>query len=242
MMTLFDTHIIVDWSARSTPSPDNPAADAIWWAAVRDGCPLEARYNRTRHEAVEDLTAFIGRELDDKRRVLAGFDFPFGYPAGVAARLTGQTSALALWDWLVERIEDKPDNRNNRYAIAGAMNQCWPGIGPFWGRPLAWCCPLIPVRKRERTCRDQHPRERRFADCHANGAKTVWQLAGAGAVGSQVLMGLPALKRLLEDPRISGRGTVWPFKTGLCAPDTWKTPLVLAEVYPSLLRKDPHQP
>ena len=66
-------------------------------------------------------------------------------------------------------------------------------------------------------------------------AKTVWQLAYAGSVGSQVLVGLPAVKRLIEDPRIAGRAAVWPLQTGLRTPNA---PVVIAEVYPSLLRKE----
>ncbi len=237
-MPLFDTHIVVDWSARSKPSPARPSRDSIWWAAVRDGSALEPRYIRTRHEAVERLAAFIAGELDAGRRVLAGFDFPFGYPEGVAERLTGDASALALWDWLAARVEDRPDNGNNRFAVAEEMNRFWPGVGPFWGRPPAWHYPQIPVRARDRTRREGHPPERRIADRRAREAKTVWQLAYSGSVGSQVLVGLPALKRLLEDPRIGSRGAVWPFHTGLRAPDTREKPLVVAEIYPSLLRKE----
>ena len=237
-MPLFDTHIVVDWSARSKPSPARPNRDSIWWAVVRNGSALEPQYLRTRHEAVESLAVFIAGELDAGRRVLAGFDFPFGYPAGVAERLTGQASAATVWNWLMTRIEDKPDNDNNRFAVAEAMNRRWPGVGPFWGRPPAWRYPQIPVRARDRTCREGHPPERRIADKRAMEAKTVWQLAYAGSVGSQVLVGLPALKRLLADPRIGGCGRVWPFDTGLRAPDTREAPLVLAEIYPSLLRKE----
>ena len=196
---------------------------------------MEPHYVRTRHEAVEHLSAFVAGELDAGRRVLAGFDFPFGYPAGVAERLTGRAGAHAVRDWLAERIEDRPDNSNNRFAVADEMNRCWPGAGPFWGRPPAWRHEQVPVRARDRTCREGHPAERRIADLRATGAKTVWQLAYAGSVGSQVLVGLPALKRLLGDRRIGGRGAIWPFDTGLQAPDTRKTPLVLAEIYPSLL-------
>ncbi len=232
-MPLFETHIVVDWSAKSERATGK---DSIWWAAViGEDCVLEPRNPPTRHAAIESLAAFIADELDAGRRVLAGFDFPFGYPAGVAERLTGRAAAFALWDWLAERIEDKPDNRNNRFEVAEKINGCWQGVGPFWGRPRQWSqFTNIPTREKDRTCQ---PLERRIADLRAKGAKTVWQLAYAGSVGSQVLMGLPALKRLLGDPRIGGRAAVWPFDTGLQPPDTGKTPLVLAEIYPSLLRK-----
>ena len=97
-MPLFDTHIMVDWSARSKPSPKKPTKDAIWWAVAREAevADAEIEYVRTRHSTVQSLTRCIEDEVSQDRRVLAGFDFPFGYPAGVAQHLTGQASALAL--------------------------------------------------------------------------------------------------------------------------------------------------
>ncbi len=234
-MTIFHTHVIVDWSARSKPSPVRATKDAIWWAVAQDGVVQAPEYARTRHDAVKRLAALIAAELDAARQVLIGFDFPFGYPAGVAAHLTGQASALALWNWLAVLIEDAGDNANNRFEIAEAINRTYPGLGPFWGRPGTWPYPEVPTRESSRTGREAHPPECRIADRCAIGAKTVWQLAYAGSVGSQVLLGLPALKRLIADPRLKDRLAVWPFDTGLCVPEA---PAVIAEIYPSLLRRE----
>ena len=176
----------------------------------------------------------IAGELDSGRRLLVGFDFPFGYPEGVAARLTGEACALALWDWLAARVDDQPDNENKRYDVAAEINAAYPGLGPCWGRPGKWPYPTIPVKESERTEKACHPPERRIADRCAKGSKTVWQLAYTGSVGSQVLLGLPALKRLVADSSIAGRAAVWPFQAGLRTPEA---PAVIAEVYPSLLRE-----
>ena len=234
-MTIFHTHVIVDWSARSKPSPARPTKDAIWWAVAKDGVVEDPVYARTRHDAVERIADLIATELDADRRVLIGFDFPFGYPAGVARHLTGEASALALWTWLAARIEDAENNANNRYQVAQKINQVYSGIGPFWGRPQSWRYPDVPTRASRRTHREAHPPERRIADSQAKGAKTVWQLAYAGSVGSQVLLGLPTLKRLIEYPRMKGRLAIWPFDTGLRAPEAQA---VIAEIYPSLLRRE----
>ncbi len=231
MTRSFDTYIIVDWSARAAPSPDRPVKDAIWiGVAHAEGGAAAVSYHRTRHAAMAVLTARIESELDAGRRVLAGFDFPLGYPAGVAARITGAADALALWDWLANAIRDDADNANNRFEIAARINALYDGVGPFWGRPEGADHPLIPVRKSARSGSD-HPTETRHAERAATGAKTVWQLMYAGSVGSQVLMGLPALHRLRREPRLAGAVQVWPFDTGLHAPTGGA---VLVEIYPSL--------
>ena len=240
-MPVFHTHIVVDWSARSKRSPVKPTKDAIWWAVARvNGGSValcEPEYARTRHDTVQRLVRLIADELDKGRHVLVGFDFPFGYPQGVAAHVTGEgsVSPLAMWGWLADRIKDAPNNANNRFRVAAAINKCYPGIGPCWGRHASWACPDVPTKGSARTRQDCHPPERRIADQCAAGAKTVWQLAYAGSVGSQVLVGLPAVKGLIEEPRIAGRAAVWPLQTDLRTP---KAPVVIAEVYPSLLREE----
>jgi hypothetical protein len=230
---LFDTVVMVDWSARSSPSPARPAADAIWTgiARVADGRSAvgEAVYRRTRAGALAELVALLAGERRAGRRVLAGFDFPFGLPAGAAERIAGRPDGLALWDWLAARIEDRPDNANNRYALAEEINALWPGPGPFWGRPRGLDRPGVPERKAGIVY--SRPAERRIVERRVRAAKPVWQLAYAGSVGSQALLGIAGLARLRRDPRLAGIA-VWPFETGLAAP---VAPIVLAEIYPSLL-------
>jgi len=236
---LFDSYLMVDWSARATPSPRRASPDAIWHAlARRDGPAIRVAppvYQRSRAAAVAAIAESLAAESDAGRRVLAGFDFPFGYPAGVAARIAGRASALALWDWLADAIEDGPDNANNRFAVAARINRLYEGLGPFWGRPAGCVLADLPARGRARHGSD-HPPERRLTDRRLPRAQPVWKLYTTGSVGSQVLLGLPALVRLRRDPRLGPRTRVWPFETGLARPDAQ---VVLAEIYPSMLAPDP---
>ncbi len=236
-MPLFHTYIIVDWSAKSELSSAKPCRDAIWWAIARAksrNVMVEVpEYARGRHNAIERLAAIVTAERTANRRVLLGFDLPFGFPAGVAKHLTGSANALKLWDWLDKRIKDNKDNNNNRFEVAGEINQTYPGVGPFWGCPAKSKYLGIPAKKSSRTCQELHPREYRIADLRAEGAKTVWQLYGAGSVGSQVLVGLPAIKRLISHLDIGNQVSIWPFQTGLCVPDA---SVIIVEIYPSLIR------
>lgn len=226
---IFATHVMVDWSARSAPSPLRESADALW-LCVAGRAP---QYFRTRAELVAWLAAFVAEERAGGRRVLAGFDFPFGYPQGFAARLTGRAEALAVWDWLGARVTDGPDNRHNAFAVAEAINAEFGG-GPFWGRPRGAAHPGVPERKADLAAVGL-PDFRRV-EAVAKGAKSCWQLAYAGSVGAQALTGIAALARLRRDPRLAG-AAVWPFETGLAPPDA---PLALVEIYPSLLAPAAH--
>ena len=68
--------------------------------------PQEPIYCRTRIEAEARIGDLIAGERAAGRRLLAAFDFPFGYPRGVARAITGSDDPLVLWDWLAARIED----------------------------------------------------------------------------------------------------------------------------------------
>jgi molybdopterin-guanine dinucleotide biosynthesis adapter protein len=219
---LFDTVIIVDWSAANVPSPAKPSADAIWIGVVRDGVE-NATYHRTRADAETAIVALLDAEALAGRRVLLGCDFPMGYPAGFAGRLTGFRDAPAVWEWLAERIEDAPDNRNNRFDVAADINTRMGGGGPFWGRPAGQVFAALPTTKAVDYDALELP-ERRAVEVKVPKAQPVWKLYTTGSVGSQTLMGLPMIHRLAQRAGV----TVWPF-----APPTGA--VVVAEIYPSLL-------
>jgi hypothetical protein len=212
---MFDRVVIVDWSARSSPSPARPSADAIWIGAAGAG----EVYHRTRAAAEADLAGRIAG-LPAGQRMLVGFDFPFAFPAGFAAAL-GCAGPLDVWNWLAERVRDGPGNANNRFETAAAVNRMFPGTGPFWGCPPGLGLPDLPERG---TARHGHGLpERRAVEAQVPRAQPVWKLYTTGSVGSQALLGLPVLSRLRRLPGV----TVWPFEA--------MGRVVLAEVWPSLL-------
>lgn len=221
-MSDFDIVVMVDWSGGNDRGT-RPKKDAIWACVVRDTGVETPVYLRNRQVAEAWLVDLLDAELAAGHRVLAGFDFPFGYPQSVARQITGKPSPFALWDWLEKRIEDSPKS-NNRWQVAGAMNARFPGIGPFWGNGSKVDVDGLPRKGRART--DHGQPELRAVEAMAKGIFSVWQLAGAGCVGSQVLMGLPVLARVRR--RYAGKISVWPFEASIGQ-------IVLAEIWPSII-------
>lgn len=217
----FDVVVAVDWSARNSPSPAKPSADAIWIGVAREGGE-ETSYHRTRAAAMAWLEGWLGAEVAAGRRVLVGLDFPFGWPAGFAASVAGEASALAVWDRLAEMVEDGDDNASNRWDVAAGLNALFAGVGPFWG------CPAGEARQGLAPTKAGWGGHglpgRRAADAAAPRAQPGWKLYTTGSVGSQALLGQARLAAL----RRRAPCAVWPFE----APDA---PVVLAEIYPSLI-------
>ena len=230
---MFDAHVMVDWSAANVP---RTGRDSIWicWRGA-GGERLDNPPTRQEAKALihDRLTGAVARG----ERVLLGFDFPFGYPAGFAAKLgLGGTAWRAVWDEIARLIEDDDKNRSNRFEVAATLNRRISNRAlPFWGCPAKQAGDyLAPTRP----CYDENGlAERRLIDgpCYMPGAQPCWKLAYPGSVGSQVLTGIPIVRALRNDPDLKERARIWPFETGLRAPDD--PGLVFAEVYPSLWRK-----
>ena len=216
----FDSYVAVDWSGGADRGP-RPSADAIWIAAILGGQAQPSLYCRNRVEAEAQLADLIAAERAAGRRVFLGFDFAFALPKGVAERLTGTADPFALWALLDGKINDMKDGRD-RIRVAADLNRDLPGEGPFWANPFGQDVAHV-ARKKPL---DFKVREHRATELACPSAKTVWQLAGAGSVGSQFLMGVPVLARLRQ--RFAGEVAVWPF-------DAPEAPIVMAEIYPSLL-------
>jgi molybdopterin molybdotransferase len=229
----YDTFVMVDWSGGNDRGP-TPKPDAIW-ACIAGQDPV---YFRNRQLVEIWLTDLFQSERAAGRRVLAGFDFPFAYPKGFATSVTGSADPLALWAWFADAITDAPKS-NNRFDIAGSLNSQSDGVGPFWGNGLAHRD--IDHLPRKGLARTPSPfSEHRQVETRAKGSFTCWQLAGAGAVGSQVMMGLPVLHRLRT--RFAPDIQVWPFEKS-------DAQITLVEIWPTLhagpapadMIKDAHQ-
>jgi molybdopterin-guanine dinucleotide biosynthesis protein B len=220
----FDSVIIADWSASNLPTSATNRANAIW-IGCHDAEGAAEWHHRTRATAEAQIGTLIDTAVAAGRRLLIGFDFAFGYPGGFAMGLTGEARAPAVWRWLAAHIEDAPDNRNNRFAVAAAINAAFPsGPGPFWSHPSNQSWPGLPARRTGIDHAVLGLAETRRVEALARPAKSPFMLFNPGSVGSQSLLGLPMIHRLSRRPDTA----VWPF----AAPDA---PVVLAEVYPSLL-------
>jgi hypothetical protein len=245
---LFDAYLAIDWSARDSPSPRRPSRDAVWLAHQSARHDITATvYARTREECFQKLRSLLAGHVAGGERVFVGFDFPFGFPSGFASALGldpvgGRSAWRLIWDELSVLICDEPDNRNNRFDAAAALNRrCGDRPGPLWGCPAGVPRPWLPARSpRYPYAASQGPMlERlRWTEKRQSGTQPVWKLFGAGSVGSQCLMGIPYVLRLREDAELRDVSRIWPFETGFAEPEASRPPgepfVMHAEIWPSL--------
>lgn len=171
------------------------ARTRIWLAESRGGRVLRVECGRDRAQVVAHLIECARREP----RLVIGLDFAFSFPRWFAHEL-GARSGREVWEVVARAGEDW-------------LERCPP---PFWGQP---CKPRpAPVEGRG----DWRATE--LASLPVAGArpKSVFQVGGAGSVGTGSLRGMPFLREL-QDAGLS----IWPF-------DRPRLPLVV-EIYPRYL-------
>lgn len=247
MGTLFDTYVIVDWSASSRPRRGN---DSIWICVhTVDGIELALDNPPTRREASGLVQSHLFEQCRGGRRVLVGFDFPYGYPAGFGSQLglVGSRPWRAIWRYLRQQVTDGPNNANNRFDVAAGMNsRIGRPPGPFWGCPPARASSTLTVRRRctfpfdganQAGLAEYRITEQRLQQQRSR-VQATWKLMGAGSVGSQTLLGLPVLEDLHSCPALQRLSRVWPFETGLCPPEVAGPHVVHAEIWPGVVEVD----
>jgi hypothetical protein len=246
-MTLFDAYIFVDWSARNGLSPATPRKDTIWIGELLAEGDATETYCRGRSEATALVRDRLVGHVAEERRVLVGFDFPYGYPSGFAAAL-GSTGEpwRDVWDVLSAEVDDAEDNVSNRFEAAANLNRrIGGGPGPFWGCGARAVPGGLTGTKKGLfdfpfASRGGDLGRLRITDTALSGVQEVWKLSGAGSVGSQALVRIPRVRQLQDDPALAEVSAVWPFETGLTEhPVPKRGPFVLhAEIWPGIIDSD----
>jgi hypothetical protein len=243
---LFDRYLMVDWSASNVPKRGK---DSIW---IRSLGVVDDRYDlienpRTRTAARERVRAELCASVARRERVLVGFDFPYGYPRGLAEALG--LSGLpwrAIWRYLSAAITDGPGNVNNRFEVASELNRRLV-THAYWGCPHGRELEYLSPRKDEVrysfAADDVGLPEWREAELalRARGIhpQAVWKLLGAGSVGSQALVGIPVVAALRDDPDLQPFSSVWPFETRLPELESGRPTIVHVEIWPSIVDVGP---
>jgi hypothetical protein len=247
-MPIFDAYLMVDWSANSKPKTKK---DSIWAAWLQRGRKLEVRNLPTRAEALEFAFECLRPASREGLRTLAGFDFAYAYPKGLAAALgwTPQEEKAPwryVWDQIASAVGNaaQPRNVNDRFSAAANLNRRIgdpTAPGPFWARPVSKTVlpGLLPTRSifPYALADGGYIESRRLTDIP--GAQEVWKLFTAGSVGSQSLLGIPVVRGLRDDQDLRSHSRVWPFETDFSPnPAQVSGALVIhAEIWPGILDK-----
>ncbi len=168
------------------------AKSRIWLAEVCSGRLTRLESGRDREELIAYLIEVASTDPD----LVIGLDFAFSFPRWFAEGEVA-TSIEEVWDLVAKKGEQW-------------LSDCEP---PFWGR-----------RGKPRPDLPEHYRCTETSAAEAKGVhpKSVFQIGGAGAVGTGSLRGMPHL----ADLRRAGF-SIWPFHEV-------RAPLVI-EIYPRLL-------
>lgn len=209
------------------------------------GRPTEVRNITTRRDAEHRLEDEIVRSVAAGERLLIGCDAGLGYPAGTAAAFDADRGQAdiepwrALWALIEAEIVDDEANRNNRFVVAAVLNaaaQRHGGVsaGPFWGAPPAATGPTLSSTKPRTVELEEFRLAERELRATGRRPASMWQLLGAGSVGSQSLTLIPVLERL----RRANPDTVavWPYEHERIGAGA--APVVIAEIWPTMFGLD----
>jgi hypothetical protein len=207
----------VDWSGDKGPGQRKKIWAGVWTAST-DKVTLES--GRTR----EELFAWLVEMARETPRMVVGFDFSFSYPAWFLREL-GIGDAPEFWRLVA-------DGQGEKWLHHDCED------GRFWGRvgsqrhgkkPEEFCGEHAHrmLRRAETALKVRAEITDPLAAARIAGIapKSVFQIGGAGAVGTASLRGMPGLLTLRE-----AGFKVWPFDD----PALGKAPMVV-EIYTRLM-------
>jgi hypothetical protein len=252
-MPEFGAYVMVDWGAANAPA-NGP--NSVWICSwERRGHAIEPDHlitwnPQTRSEAVDLVRTLLHRAVRERLRTLVGFDFPYGYPAGFATALglDGEGPPWRkTWQRLSHDLHDTTSNENNRFDLAAQFNALIGHLprhrpGPFWGHHPTWHAnpqlsrrkPAFPFHPRNGVALSEFRRSE-LALMPEHHPHALWKLFGAGAVGSQALVGIPAIKELRDDLYLRDQSIVWPFEAADWTANRSRPLVVHAEVWPRVV-------
>jgi len=239
----FDAYVMVDWSSSSKPATQN---DSIWIASgAWTGERFEAREPKnwaTREEARQAIAETATSFTDQRKRVLVGMDFAFGYSAGFAAAL-GLPLANGAWraihEHFAQEVTDSAQNAHNRDAFADSCNRriAPSGPGPFWGCTRGAVTSTLTLHRQgifsfpyAGSLAEWRITDRRAAQLVTT--QSVWKLNCGVSVGGQTILGIKYLNDLARHLNAKR----WPFETGWSFPTAGQASIWFAEIFPSLVR------
>jgi len=234
---LFNAYVMVGWSAAAKPATGK---DSVWIGVLKPDARFRLQFEAHNPATRQDAADLLGKTLADfqrlRHRTLLGVDFALGYPEGTAAALKlKRPDWRGLWDFLGNRVSDKPNNINSRFNDAAQMNrimtdQPW----PFWGAPPRDAQRTLTTTRPAYDPAGLPPLLRRTEQALKPQPKSLWQLYGAGAQGGHAILGIPRARVLLDS--FGDKAAVWPFQTGWRVPDNLQDlSFVMAEVHPSVV-------
>jgi len=243
---LFGAYVIVDWSAAEGRKTGE---SSVWIGVakrdVRFRLTYEAHNPATRTEAVALLKTLLADLHKRGDRIFLGVNFALGFPRGTSAALNLEgTPWAAMWAFVLKNIVDKPDNTNNRFAVAAKFNRLTTDAAwPFWGAPKSQAQKWLSTLKPDSFGDFPEWRLTDEATHHlpkTAQARSLWQMHGAGVAGGQTFLGIPAVRALKDS--LGDTAKIWPFETGFHALDEAALDginTLIAEVHPPMFSGAP---
>ena len=215
---LFGAYIVIAFSAaEAKKTGDSSAWIGVVKPDVRFRPVFESHNPPSRAEALILLKHIMAELHKRGEKIFLGFDFALGMVRGTSMRLQlqGDTPWQAMWTFLSKNVVDKPDNTNNRFALAARLNRLMTDEAyPFWGCPKSaaqkWLASVKPESYRDFP--EFRLTEAAMNKKHKGLFKSLWQMHGAGTGGGRTMLGIRALVELKAE--LSDNAKIWPFETG----------------------------